>query len=652
MLQPSSIEFFDLLRKYLERGKEIPSDESDTIELFQASSLPQEFWGVAMVLYQPGQSRISVIRAKQGFDNVRQTLNQIIAHQRFGDFTIRDRARCRLQCDFIVDEPQAVDPELLSQTAVDNSDEAYHPNLFLDLEIDLRPIRFELGIDGLRVVSNDARRYLLPGDAIVRSILGVGQLRNYLARLFPDDSIEQLSFFKFRSLSYISTSDGWTRLYRGYPTIPLSNEGSSDAETTGEDEIGQLYAAPAREKLFDAAAAGVSWIVANQSDSGKFLYYYDGATDSRRDHEHPSRDPSKNPYYNLLRHCGGVLTLLFYAAVQRNMSKPIDSDITEAIELGIDWFVRQLVRYETADKQEAAYAFYNTKAKLGGSGLGLYMLSKYQQLYDDRYFVWANRVANHIANEVQDSGEFMYYHVYLNKRVFAEQNRDLFSFYYPGEAAIGLANHCEHLSATDPALAYFQQKLKLALSFLVIERPKVYRQHFTSLPADSWLMMAINDLWDNAEFHNEEYRDFVFSDADQMVQHQYDERSALYPDYVGSFYYSYGDHPYPDGARAEGLLSAYELALKVGDEKRVARYRQAIDRIAWATLRLCNTPDSVYSSPNPEKTVGGIRFKFTRQWFRVDTIQHVASFYLKLLAIPPDASESSRNGPIKQRFLS
>ena len=29
--------------------------------------------------------------------------------------------------------------------------------------------------------------------------------------------------------------------------------------------------------------------------------------------------------------------------------------------------------------------------------------------------------------------------------------------------------------------------------------------------------------------------------------------------------------------------------------------------------------------------VGGIRFKLARQWFRVDTIQHVASFYLKFL---------------------
>jgi hypothetical protein len=95
---------------------------------------------------------------------------------------------------------------------------------------------------------------------------------------------------------------------------------------------------------------------------------------------------------------------------------------------------------------------------------------------------------------------------------------------------------------------------------------------------------------------------------------------------VGSFYYRYGDHPYPDGARAEGLLAAYQLALKVGDEAR--------HNVRMATLRLCNTPESMYSAANPERAIGGIRFKLTRQWFRIDTIQHVASFYLKVLTTP------------------
>ena len=33
----------------------------------------------------------------------------------------------------------------------------------------------------------------------------------------------------------------------------------------------------------------------------------------------------------------------------------------------------------------------------------------------------------------------------------------------------------------------------------------------------------------------------------------YTKEDVLYPDYVGSFHYEYGDHLYPDGARAEGM---------------------------------------------------------------------------------------------------
>ena len=121
-----------------------------------------------------------------------------------------------------------------------------------------------------------------------------------------------------------------------------------------------------------------------------------------------------------------------------------------------------------------------------------------------------------------------------------------------------------------------------------------------------------------------------------MVRQMYTRDNALYPDYVGSFYYDYGDHPYPDGARAEGLLAALQLAIKTGDTERIKNYRAACRTLATALLRLCNSPESVYSAKNPQRAVGGIRFKLTRQWFRVDTIQHVASFYLKLLMTETD----------------
>jgi hypothetical protein len=151
------------------------------------------------------------------------------------------------------------------------------------------------------------------------------------------------------------------------------------------------------------------------------------------------------------------------------------------------------------------------------------------------------------------------------------------------------------------------------------------------VPSDSWLMMGIMELWDFEEMRDPMYSDFVFSDAGKMIDQLYKVTEAPYPDYAGAFYYEYGDYPYADGARCEGLLGAYELAVKMNDREKARQIWQAMRLAAWAVLHLVNTEDAIYFARNPMLALGGIRFKFTRQWFRIDTIQHVASFYAKML---------------------
>jgi len=130
---------------------------------------------------------------------------------------------------------------------------------------------------------------------------------------------------------------------------------------------------------------------------------------------------------------------------------------------------------------------------------------------------------------------------------------------------------------------------------------------------------------------NPAYADFVFSDAEKMMAQMYKVTDAPYPDYAGGFYYDYGDYPYADGARCEGLLGAYELAVKMNDIPRMQKIRRALELAAWAVMHLVNTEDAIYAVRNPDMALGGIRFKYTRQWFRIDTIQHVTCFFAKLL---------------------
>ena len=70
-------------------------------------------------------------------------------------------------------------------------------------------------------------------------------------------------------------------------------------------------------------------------------------------------------------------------------------------------------------------------------------------------------------------------------------------------------------------------------------------------------MMGIMALWAFEGMRNPLYVDFVFSDAHETIAYQYKVTDAPYPDYADAFYYDFGDYPYADSTRCEGLPGAY-----------------------------------------------------------------------------------------------
>jgi hypothetical protein len=571
----------------LGNGQNSAASPEHIARLFGRSSFPQHFDRLVMVLYAPGHPRIMVSRAGQSFGAVFELLLQ---HPRRGQLV---GGPYRIQLDFIVAPPEPVDLYAIGmQRAGDR--------------------HFEVGVDGLLYRGPDGKVHLfLPGDAYVRSVMTMGQLRERLNKIHGEAYVRQASFFRLRSESYLSAKGSWLPLYRGYPTV----------------------GALTREKLEHALELGVNHIQDTQDEQGKFLYYYDAALDSRRDHEHPGRNPDRNPYYNILRHCGGGLTCLYSEKWTQS------GQTLENIRRAIEYLIATSFRTTSYAGREGAYVYSERKAKLGGAGIALYLLADYQMLSgDDRYRGWADKLAWHLINQVTASGEFIYYNIYLDREISEAENQSYFSFYYPGEAVCGLAKYL-HLVDAEGRKAYFE-KLRQALHFLLVERPLVRADQYTAIPSDSWLMMGIMELWDFPEMRDAAYADFVFRDARQMVDHMYKVGDAPYPDYAGAFYYAFGDYPYADGARCEGLLGAYALAEKMGDGEKMRELWPALRLAAWSLMHLVNTEDAIYSAPNPAIALGGIRFKYTRQWFRIDTIQHVASFFAKLLALW-DVAESS-----------
>ena len=574
----ADIAFLKILNKAI---RENVYDDAEIDRCFAETRFPQQFERLILVLYATGHKRILVSRAgSAGGGRFSAVLQRLLAHSRCGQLALEP---FRLQMDFMLEPPLPLDYYAVG----------------MDLTGDLH---FEIGVDGLMFQGSDGKRHIFPpGDGYVRSLMTMGQLRDYLSRAHGEDYLRGAKFNRFHSESFISGQESWLRLYRGHPVV----------------------GALTKQKVEHAVELAIAHIQRTQEENGKFLYYYDAALDTRRDHEHPKRDPAKNPYYNILRHCGGALTCLYHEKYSRN-GKSLDN-----VCRAIDYLIAH-ARTQEYGGREGAYIYSEKKSKLGGTGIALYLLADYEIVTgDDRYREWSDRFAWHLLNQITDNGEFIYYNIYLDKPVTEAENQKYFSFFYPGEAVCGLAKYLHLVGAENRGI--FVNKLRKALEFLLVVRPLTRASEYSPLPSDGWLMMGVMELWDFEEMREQMYSDFVFSDAQKMINQMYKVTDAPYPDYAGAFYYNHGDYPYADGARCEGLLGAYELAVKMGNKEKKREIWQALRLAGWAVMHLVNTEVSIYSAKNPPLALGGIRFKYTRQWFRIDTIQHVASFFAKLL---------------------
>lgn len=572
---------FDLLNRYMCEEPTAAIDLGQIENCFRRSSLPQHFNRLFFVIYAPGRKRFVLSRSYAGGEGNFSALFGRMLDRLKQDYSAAEKFS--LQIDFVEVPPAAVDLANVGMTVFGER-------------------HFEIGLDGLIIQGDEgSTRYFLPGDAYVRSIMSMKQLREYLDRAYGSEYLAEATFRRFRTKSYLMHADSVYSLYRGLPVQGGISKG----------------------RLEFVVEQSIKHIKKTQEGNGKFLYYYDSMQDTKRDFQHWNRHPEKNPYYNILRHSGGALTCVYHEIYSNK------ADTLENIQKAIEYLLATAVFYELEGRQ-AAYIYSEKKSKLGGAGIGLYLLCLYElTTADDSYRYFADALAWHTVKQVTESGEFIYYNIYLDKKVSVDDNRNYFSFYYPGEAVCGLAKYL-HLIAPGEREYYFE-RLEKALDYLLTIRPAERAEEYTEVPSDSWLMMGISELWDFDRMQNPAYAEFVFADAKKMIDQMYKVSDAPYPDYAGSFYYEYGDYPYSDGARLEGLMGAYELAHKLGNQEVKRKLWPALLLGAWSVMHLVNFDETLYCARRPEMGLGGIRFKFTRQWFRIDTIQHVASFYAKLL---------------------
>ena len=572
-------------------------DLSDIINFDRAETL------VYITLFQSGQKFIRYGSKRQDFQStLNRDVEMLRKNKKFSDFDVSDELKCRIMLEYVIDR-HSVSPAKLNSVHFDS-------------------FRFEIGINGLELRKDGISYYYMPTDAITLSHMG---LRSVLETLVRKTPIAKLSNSRSKRLEILSQSKDYEYyLFRSRVFITYKN----DCIPLYRGNV--RYTEFSYDVLYNQVIKSADWLLANMYDDGRFLYYYDCCDDTYKDHEHPTR-PENNLYYNDLRHCGGIIALI------RAYELTSDEKYIKAAKKAVDWSISISKSHDT-QWGKAYYAFYNRKAKLGGTGVLLVAMMQYRSFTGDKsYDEYIKGYTRHVMSRVYKNGEILGYYIHPQFQngqplinMTDEERKETFSFYYPGEALLGLALFANNF-LDDEDLAKEVRKIgKKALDWIVDERPHIYADLFTALPSDAWLMQAIEEWCKDKDFQKQNYINFVFTDAATMVEKTYRHDDSPYIDYEGGYYYEYGDHYFPDGARSEGLIAAYYLAKYLNMNNLAEKLLNACKRVAMCQFHLFNDEINNYSHKNPERSLNSIRFKATRQWVRVDSIQHVSCFFARL----------------------
>lgn len=593
-------QLFKMIRDSLLYGNDI--DLSD-IDLSSFIDFNPRLTRVFVSLFQP---EISHMRVNSLNDTLQDTLNKCLsklrAAKRFSQFDVNDENKCTIMLEWYISKRE-VDPKKLIQSKFNS-------------------MRFEIGINGIELNNRSNKFFYTPTDAVVFSNMGLTNALNLLLRKTPIRALSNR--FSERIKIFYNDTDYKTFLTTTRAVVSHKNT------CLPLYRCNKIYNEFSFDELIKQFQTSVDWLVKNMQDDGRFLYYYDCTNDTTEDHEHPNR-PENDRYYNDLRHCGGAISLI------RAYNFSADSKYLEYAKKALDFTVSISKRHEV-DNCECFYPYYNRKSKLGGVGMALIAMMQYRIYSGDKsYDKFIKGYVRHLLSRITPDGEFLGYFIHPSYHngeplhtLSDDERMETFSFYYPGEALLGLGLFANNFNDDSELEKLVVEKTKVAMDWIVDERPKHYSHLFTPLPSDAWLMQAIEEWADYPNFIQKNHIQFVYNDANEMMSRMYKRDDSPYIDFEGGMYYEYGDHYYPDGARCEGLIAAYYLAKKLGDNEFADKILNAAKLAARCQFQLYNSEETSFVHKVPQKTIGAIRFKATRQWVRVDSIQHVACFFIRL----------------------
>ena len=601
-------DIYDLMLKIRESlitGKPVILSGLELDEIVDFKEKNQLFY---ITLLSPYIQKIKTgIRKRKDFEaTVNYTIQKIRQNPAFKNFDIKNHDKTRILLEWTYDREEVDIKELHSGGGFDKN-------------------RFEPGITGIEIQYNNSSVIWTPTDCTTTAVTGLNSILAKLAsrlnignkdtkaldKIQMLKNLEDIKCFLFKSRAFVSYKTDVYPLYRG----------------------NILYKEFSYHTIYDMVQKSNKWVTDNMREDNRFLYHYNPVPDNYIDPEHPKRRPP-DLYYNELRHCGGIISLIEAYEISN------DKEYLSFIKRSIDYIVEKATKFhKDAKGREAAYVNDEGRIKLGGAGLALIALMLNHSICKDKnYDRYIEAYTRHLLSRIMDNGEFLNYYTIPNfnggkpiLNMTFEQRKNTFTFFYPGEALLGLALFANRYDKNEELKKEVIQKCKKAVQWIIVERPKYYGELFTKLPSDAWLMQAINEWADCKGFIEKEDIDFVLNDAKAMIEMMYRKGETPYIDYEGGFWANnYGDYYHLSGARCEGLLAAYFLANKLDYKNEADKILSACKTAALGHMQQYISEINNYGHKNPEKALHAIKFGSVNQIVRVDSVQHTACFFARL----------------------
>ena len=190
---------FAIIRRALDQPNLAGELEDEIQSAYLQSSLPQNLHRLFFVYYSPGQPRLIISRLLDANEwNFARLFLRLVAR-------LADRNQSssgyllEIECQEVPSTP--VDIHGLSTRATG-------------------PRHFELGLDGLELRGRAGSvRYFLPTDAVKNGLTRLGDVRSALSESYGSDLKGGIKVLRFRTKSYLVTSQDHAVMYRGVPCL-------------------------------------------------------------------------------------------------------------------------------------------------------------------------------------------------------------------------------------------------------------------------------------------------------------------------------------------------------------------------------------------------------------------------------------------------